>query len=53
MDRERMIDTIIDDLEGWLERDAYGFWDHIRDVEREYLKKKGDEELDELVAQSV
>jgi len=53
MDREKMIDTIVEDMEDWLERDAYSFWDHIRDLERDYLKAKDDKELAEIHEESV
>lgn len=48
MDRERMTDTLVDDLEAWLKRDAEGFWDHIRDLERKHLRVKSDKKLSEL-----
>ena len=35
MERSAMIQVIVDDLEAWLERDAYSFWDH-KDLQELY-----------------
>jgi hypothetical protein len=53
MDREQMIETIINDMEDWAKRDKQGFWDHIRDLERDYLKTMGDEELASVHENSI
>jgi len=53
MNRERMIDTICLDLEGWLERDRQEFLNHVEELERAYLKTKSDKELTEIYEASV
>jgi hypothetical protein len=45
MDREGMIDVIVEDLEAYLKRDKENFWEHIRDLERRYLRGLTDKEL--------
>jgi hypothetical protein len=48
MDRSQMIDDICNDLEDWLKRDPYDFWEHVRELERQYLNKKSDADLEEI-----
>lgn len=49
MTREEMIDYICNDLESWLKRDRQDCLNHFRELEREYLSKKTDEEIKELL----
>ena len=53
MDREKMIEAIVDDMESWERRDKGGFWEHIRDLERRYLEKMDDKELNEVYQESI
>lgn len=53
MDREQMIEAVVDDLEAWRERDSQSFWDHVRDMERTYLEGKEDEELTGIYNESI
>lgn len=53
VDRNEMIDTIANDLEAWLKCDSYSFWDHIRDLEQQYLSKKSDSELMSIYSESI
>lgn len=52
-DRWAMIDTIVDNMEQWLKTDAYSFWDHIRELERDYLRKMNDQDLTDVYEDSV
>ena len=52
MDRDKMIDTIVDDLPKWLKRDAGGFWEHVSQLERDYLRSLTDKDLQELEIES-
>jgi hypothetical protein len=52
MDREKVIDKIVDDLPKWLKRDSSGFWDHVSQLERDYLKGLSDKDLEELEIES-
>ena len=52
MDREQMIEVIVDDMEAWEKRDKQGFWEHIRDLERRYLRTMTDRELSETYEES-
>lgn len=53
MDREQMIEAVVDNLEAWRERDASGFWDHVCDLERAYLEKMEDKELEGVYQESI
>jgi len=48
MDREKMIDVLVEDLPDFLKRDAGGFWDHVSDMERIYLRAHSDKEIKEM-----
>jgi uncharacterized protein YifN (PemK superfamily) len=49
MDRESMIDVIVNDLQDWEKRDRWEFWDHVQELERSYLNKMSDKELVDLL----
>ena len=53
MDREEKIEVIVNDLEDWLARDEYSFWEHVRELERNYLRSKDDKELEGIYENSV
>jgi uncharacterized protein YktA (UPF0223 family) len=53
MDREKMVATICDDLESWLERDRQEFLNHVEELERAYLKGMTDKELQGIYEASV
>jgi len=53
MDREMMIEFIVDDMRDWLKREPGSFWDHIADLERKYLHDKADGELLEIYQESL
>jgi len=53
MDREAMIDAICNDLEGWLKRDRQEFLNHVEELERAYLKRLTNEELQGFYEASV
>lgn len=46
--RDEKIEAIVSDLRAFMERDVDGFWDHVEDLEREYLKSRNDADLDEI-----
>lgn len=48
MNREKMIQDVLDDMRDWLKRDSSGFWDHVYDLERAHLRKLSDKELAEV-----
>jgi hypothetical protein len=52
-DRDTMIEGIVADLRDWLKRDPGSFWDHVTDLEYNYLKDKSDGELLEIYQESV
>ena len=52
MDRNEMIDTIINDMQDWLKRDRDSFWEHVMDMERRYLSKMKDDELHGIYIES-
>lgn len=47
MDKREMINTIVADLKDWMERDSYGFWHHVEELERKYLNKMTEKDLKE------
>jgi uncharacterized protein YktA (UPF0223 family) len=53
MDREKMIDTICDDIGDWLKRDRQECINHFEELERAYLKGKDDKELQDIYEASV
>lgn len=53
MEREEMVEVIVNDLEAWLKRDEQSFWDHVRDIERFYLKHQSDVDLKDIYEGSV
>lgn len=53
MDREEMIDVIVDDMQDWLKRDPQDFWDHVAETERAYLRKMSDKELEGVYENSI
>lgn len=52
MDREVMIEAIVNDLQDWCKRDRQSFWSHVEEMERDYLKDKSDKELKEIFEES-
>jgi hypothetical protein len=53
MDRQKMIDTICNDLESWLDRDRQEFLNHVDELERAYLKRMTDKELQGIYESSI
>jgi hypothetical protein len=53
MDRELMVEFIVGDMRGWLQRDPNSFWEHMADLERKYLQDKADGELLEIYQDSI
>lgn len=53
MDREIMVQAVVYDLEGWLKRDPTSFWDHVRELEYQYLRKLSDKELEDVYEESI
>lgn len=51
--REEMIDFICEDMEAWMKRDSSGFWSHVQELERDYLKEKDDAELKNIYEESI
>lgn len=51
--RDVIIEAILDDMPAWLKRDASGFWEHVQDLERQFLEAQTDGELLELYQNSV
>lgn len=45
MDRELMVEFIVDDLQDWFKRDKPGFWNYIANLERDYLHGLDDGDL--------
>ena len=45
MDREAKIIAICADMERWLKSDPQGFWEHVKELEYNYLVKKDDTEI--------
>lgn len=43
-----MDDAVVDGLEDWLKRDKESFWEHFRELERQYLEGKSDKEVSEI-----
>lgn len=51
--RDEMIDFICEDMEAWAKRDSSSFWDHVKELERAYLKEKDDEELKQIYEETI
>jgi hypothetical protein len=51
--RSEMVDFICEDLRDWEKRDSTGFWEHVDELERAYLRNKPDKEVKEIYNESI
>lgn len=51
--RSQMVEFIAEDMRDWLRRDESGFWEHVQDLERAYLREKDDKELKQIYEETI